>query len=133
MKQQKSNALSVSAPLHPFLCLSPPPSFPPSVLLLASGRTIKSFPGLSHPMSRMMRICSLNQNSHLLHPPPRQLSSSLLSQSSSPTHLLLPLSIIFPCSFSLSFLFPCQFFNNFLAVCFLSSAVFFCGSVVFTL
>lgn len=70
MKQQKSNALSVSAPLHPFLCLSPPPSFPPSVLLLASGRTIKSFPGLSHPMSRMMRICSLNQNSHLLHPPP---------------------------------------------------------------
>lgn len=46
-------------PLPPHHSLCPPP--PLCVLLLAPGRTIKSFPGLSHPMSRMMRICSLNQ------------------------------------------------------------------------
>lgn len=99
MKQQKSNALSVSAPLHPFLCLSPPPSFPPSVLLLASGRTIKSFPGLSHPMSRMMRICSLNQNSHLLHPPPPP--SALL---------FVAFSVIFSHSFIASFIYHLSLF-----------------------
>lgn len=84
-------------PLHSFLPLSPPPSFPPSVLLLASGRTIKSFPGLSHPMSRMMRICSLNQNSHLLHP-----SLSAL--------LFVAFSVIFSHSFIASFIYHLSLF-----------------------
>lgn len=68
--------LSHSAFLLHFFPLPPPlPPSPLSVCLSSSGRTIKSFPGLSHPMSRMMRICSLNQNSYLLHPSCR-LSSS---------------------------------------------------------
>lgn len=98
------------------ISLSPlPPPLPPlAVLLLTPGRTIKSFPGLSHPMSRMMRICSLNQNSHLLYP-----SLFVL--------LFLALLIIFSHSFIASFIFffpyllyfsvifffLCQFFNNF--------------------
>lgn len=49
----------------------PPPhlsSSLPLFFLSASGITIKSFTGLSHPMNRVMRICLLNWNSHLLPP-----------------------------------------------------------------
>lgn len=107
--------------IHPSPFLPLPPSLTPSVLLLASGRTIKSFPGLSHPMSRMMRICSLNQNSHLLLP-----SLSAL--------LFLAFSIIFSCLFIAYFLhhlvlvislFSCQFLNNIFCCMF---SLFFCLS-----
>lgn len=66
---------SFSHHLHIFL----PPSVP-LFFLSASGITIKSFTGLSHPMNRVMRICLLNWNSHLL--PPR-LRPALFSPPSS--------------------------------------------------
>lgn len=96
-----------------------PPSLSLSVLLLAPGKTIKSFPGFSRPMSRMMRICLLNQNSHLLHPSICPLLRFL--------HHLLPLLYCFLCLLSTSFivysvviyLFSCHLFNNSFAVFFL--------------
>lgn len=67
----------------------------PLFFLSASGITIKSFTGLSHPMNRMMRICLLNWNSHLL--PPR-LRPALFSPPSS-----FYCFIIYPCFLLLSF------------------------------
>lgn len=57
--------------LHRSAFVPPPPhlsSSLPVFFLSASGITIKSFTGLSHPMNRVMRICLLNWNSHLLPP-----------------------------------------------------------------
>lgn len=46
---------------------------------LASGRTIKSFPSLSHPLSRMMTICLLKQHCDIMLPPHPFHHLSLLS------------------------------------------------------
>lgn len=61
--------------LLPFLFSSLP--FPASQL--APGRTIKSFPSLSHPLSRMMTICLLKQHCDIMLPPHLFHHLSLLS------------------------------------------------------
>ena len=60
-----------------------------SVLVLALGKTIKSFRGLSHPMSRVMRICLYNHKSRILH------------------LYLQPFSLLLPSSFHALFVFFC--------------------------
>lgn len=76
VKQQ----LRLSFSLHWFAFVPPPPHLPPSLCFSSPPQaTIKSFTGLSHPMNRMMRICLLNWNSHLLPPRLRPTLFSLLS------------------------------------------------------
>lgn len=70
----------LSFSLHRFAFVPPPPHLPPSLCFSYPPQaTIKSFTGLSHPMNRVMRICLLNWNSHLLPPRLRPTLFSLLS------------------------------------------------------
>lgn len=65
---------------HWFAFVPLPPHLPPSLCFSYPPQaTIKSFTGLSHPMNRVMRICLLNWNSHLLPPRLRPTLFSLLS------------------------------------------------------
>lgn len=114
----------LSFSLRWFAFVPPPPHLPPSLCFSYPPQaTIKSFTGLSHPMNRVMRICLLNWNSHLLPPRLRPTLFSLLSS-------VIALSFILVSSF---FYPPSLFLLNLSPSPLHVLPFFYGGSIIFTL